>query len=135
MFYEFAVSVPANTTEASPVTRYLEIAHGIITGIDIQFPIGCMGLAHCRLEHHMFGSLPTNISGSFSTDGYIISVRTPIEFYQAPYDIRATLWNDDDTYPHALTIRIDEADSKAAVWFMGLMKALERFLKMVGFKA
>jgi hypothetical protein len=134
MFYEFSVTVPANTTKGSPVTEYLKLAHGIITGIDVQFPIGCFGLAHAQLFHHSFGQLPTNRQGSFSTDGYIIHVESPLEFTKAPYQVKALCWNTDDTYQHIITFRFDVVESKAQIWFMSILKGLEQLLKLFKIK-
>jgi hypothetical protein len=134
MFYEYAITVPASTTERSPVKQYLKLAHGIIQEIDIQFPIGCFGLAHARLEHHSFGSLPNNPQGSFATDGYIIEIKSPLEFYKAPYQVKATCWNDDDTYAHTITIRFDVVEAKAYLWLMAVLKGVEKMLKLMGIK-
>jgi hypothetical protein len=130
MFYEFSVTVPANTAKGSPVTENLKLAHGIIIGIDVQFPIGCMGLAHAQLRHHSFGQLPTNPQGSFATDGYIIRVETPMEFTKAPYQVKAVCWNTDDTYQHIITFRFDMAETKAQIWFLSILKGLEQLLKL-----
>lgn len=134
MFYEYAIEVPASTTEAVPVTEDLKLAHGIIQGVDVQFPIGCFGLAHCRLTHHSFGELPSNPDGDFSTDGYIVQVRSPIEFTSEPFEVKAICWNDDDTYTHTITIRFDVVETKAMMWMLGILKGLEKMLKLMGVK-
>uniref|UniRef100_A0A6M3M801 Uncharacterized protein n=1 Tax=viral metagenome TaxID=1070528 RepID=A0A6M3M801_9ZZZZ len=134
MFYEFAITVPANTTQASPKKQELELTHGIIQRIDVQFPIGTLALAHCRLEHHSFGHLPTNPTGSFATDGFIIPVDEYLEFFSAPYKIKAICWNDDDTYAHTVTIRISIMESKRVLMFMNILKGLTKLLQLMGIK-
>lgn len=134
MFYEFAITVPANTTESSPKKEDLHLTKGIIHRIEIQFPIGCMGLAHCRLQHHSFGTLPTNPSGSFATDGYTIPIDENLEFFAAHYKIKAICWNDDDTYPHTITIRFGILESKTAIFFMSILKGLAKMLRLMGIK-
>ena len=134
MFYDFAILVPVNTSESSPAEQDLKLTHGIIHRIEVQFPIGTLALAHCRLEHHSFGELPTNPSGSFATDGYTIPIDEYLEFFAEPYIIRATCWNDDDTYPHTITVRIGMLESKRTLMLLAVINGLMKFLSMVGIK-
>jgi len=134
MFYEFAISVPKSTTQGTPKTQKLRLAHGVIHRVEVQFPIGTQALAHARLEHHSFGGLPTNPQGNFCSDGYIIPVDEYLEFFSAPYEVTAILWNDDDTYAHTITFRFGIWESKIAVFIMSVFKGLAKFLKMVGIK-
>mgnify|MGYP001611554353 FL=1 len=134
MHYEFNITVPANTTERAPVTRELHVSNGLIYDGAVQFPIGCFGLARCRLEHHSFGSLPTNRESYYSSDGYLVPIGAPIMLDAEPYIIRATCWNEDDTYQHVVTIRFEMASGKLVLGFMSLVAGLQKFLKMVGVK-
>jgi hypothetical protein len=134
MFYEFAITVPANTASSAPKEEDLKVTNGIIHRIEVQFPIGTRALTHCRLEHHSFSELPTNPSGDFATDGYTIPIDEYLEFFSAPFVIKAVCWNDDDTYPHTLTIRIGILESKRVIMFMNILKGLTKFLQLVGIK-
>lgn len=134
MYYEFAITVPANTSQSSPKEEDLKLTHGIIHRIEVQFPIGTLALAHCRLEHHTFGELPTNPSGSFASDGYTIPIDEYLEFFSEPYIIRAVCWNDDDTYPHTVTVRIGILESKRALMLLSVIKGLMKMLKLMGIK-
>lgn len=134
MYYDFAIPVAVGKTEDEPIEEDLKLTHGIIHRIEVQFPIGTAALAHCRLLHHSFGHLPTNPSGSFATDGYVIPIDENLEFFSEPYIIRAVCWNDDDTYPHTITIRFGILESKTAIFFMGVMKGLAKMLKLMGIK-
>ena len=134
MFYEFAITVAKDTAQSSPKKQDLHLAKGIIHRIELQFPIGCAGLAHVRLRHHSFGQLPTNPSGSFASDGYPIPIDENLEFFSEPYIIKAILWNDDDTYAHTITIRVGILESKTALFFMSVLKGLSKMLKLMGIK-
>lgn len=134
MYYEFAITVPANRAQSSPVEQYLQLTHGLIHHIEIQFPIGCAGLAHCQLRSPSFGSLPTNPQGSFASDGYFIPIDEHLEFFAEPYIIKAVLWNDDETYPHIITIRVGMFESKTVIWIMGIFKGMAKLLKLMGIK-
>lgn len=134
MFYDFAITVPANTAEASPVNEDLKLAHGIIHRIEVEFPVGCRKSTHCRLLHHSFGHLPTNPQGSFATDGYVIVITSPIEFYTRPYTIKAICWNLATDYPHTVTLRFDIVESKWALLLMNLLKRLDKLLSFMGIR-
>lgn len=134
MYYDFAITVPANTTATSPLETELKLTHGIIHRVEVQFPIGTRALTHCRLLHHTFGHLPTNPSGSFASDGYTIPIDENLEFFSEPYIIKAVCWNDDDTWAHTVTIRFGIMESKTAIFFMGVMKGLAKMLKLMGIK-
>ena len=134
MYYEFDITVPANTAESAPVTEDLQLCRGVIHRIEVQFPIGTFGLAHCRLTHHLFGQLPTNPEGDFSSDGYIIPIDENLEFYSEPYAIKGIFWNDDDTYPHTITVRVGILDAKTPLFILSIFKGLAKMLKLMGIK-
>ncbi len=134
MFYEYGVTIPKSKAETTPTTQDLRLAKGVIHKVHVQFPIGCAGLVHCRLTHHSFGELPTNPDGSFSSDGYIVSSESPLEFFKEPYIIKFIGWNEDDTYAHTVTVRFDIIESQAYIWLLSLFKGIEKMLKLVGIK-
>lgn len=134
MYYEFAISVPKSTAQTAPVTQTLKLAKGIIQRIEVEFPIGTQALTHCQLTSHNFGQLPSNLSGSFATDGFRRVVESPLDFQSSPYIVKATLWNDDDTYPHKVTIIFDIVDSKPILMVLSVFKGLQKMLKLMGIK-
>jgi hypothetical protein len=134
MFYDFAITVPKSTTEAAPVTEELKLTHGVIHRIEVQFPVGTMALAHCQLRHWEHQAWPTNPPGSFASDGYTIVIDENFELDTAPYTLKAVCWNDDDTYPHIITVRVGVMESETAIFIIKALKALVKFLQMVGIK-
>jgi len=134
MFYDFAITVPKETTESAPVTEELKLTHGVIHRIEVEFPIGTLALAHCRLLHWEHQAWPTNPPGSFATDGYTIGIDENFELDTAPYTLKAVCWNDDDTYAHTITIRVGVMESETAIFIIKALKALVKFLQMVGIK-
>lgn len=134
MFYEFAIKITKDTAESSPKTQYLKVAHGIVQRIDIQFPVGCAGLAHCRLDYHRLLTFPADRTKNISSDGFIISIEGPYELFTPPYRFKATLWNTDDTYDHTVTIRVDMVESEAAIRLAKILTGLTGLLKLMGIK-
>jgi hypothetical protein len=132
MFYDFAITIPANTPKASPVVTELKLTAGVIHRVEIQFPAGCMGLAHIAINDGLHQLLPTNPDGDFASDDYVIPID---EYYPMPggdYILTARGWNMDDTYPHTLSVRIGILSGDVIAPLSGLGGALKKFLKLVG---
>jgi len=106
MIYSFNISTPANTLEADRVKTVLKLTAGIIHQLDILFPTGCAGLLYVALNHGLHQVWPSNDKEYFHTDGDKISFK---EFYELKSDVNTLdvyTYNLDDTYPHAIIIRL-----------------------------
>ena len=134
MFYDFAITVPKSTTEAIPVEQAMKLTKGVIHRVEIQFPIGTLALAHCKIYHDEHQFLPTNPEGSFASDGYVIPIDENFELSTVPYSLKARCWNDDDTYQHIITIRVGVLGGEWAILLMKVIKGLVKFLSLVGIK-
>ena len=132
MFYDYAILVPAKTARRDAEPQDLELTKGVIHRIEVQFPIGCRALAHCVLEHEGHQFLPTNPDGNFASDGYVIPIDEYYELKTDPYKLKAICWNEDDTYPHVITIRVGILSKEVLTPLAGLGGALKRFLKFIG---
>lgn len=132
MFYDFAVTVPASTAEASPVTQGMKLTTGIVHRVEVQFPAGCAGLAHCAVEHDGHQFLPTNPDGDFASDDFTVVIDEHYELKKGNTLMRARAWNDDDTYQHTITIRVGIMDSKLWLTLLKVITGLQKMLKLVG---
>lgn len=106
MLFTADVNIPKNTTEAAPVTQMLKVAHGIITWVSVLFPPGCARLAHCVILHHEHQIFPSTEGMDLAGDTFPIEWDEYYECYQPPYELKLKAWNEDDTYPHKITIRV-----------------------------
>lgn len=134
MYYEFDITVPANTAKTNPVKQELLLCKGIIHRVEIQFPIGTRALVHGRLKHHLFGQLPTNPEGDFKADGYIIPIDENLEFNAEPYKFDAEFWSEADTYDYIVTVRVGIFKDKTSIFVLSVLKGLATFLKLMGIK-
>ena len=134
MFYDFAFTIDKETAEDAAEPQELKLTHGIIHHVEVQFPIGTRAPAHCRILHHAHQVWPTNPQGSFASDGYTIPIDENYEFFEEPYTLTAICWNDDDTFPHTITIRVGILESKTALLMMKVIKGLVSFLKLARIK-
>ena len=115
MLFTANVTVAAETTEASPTTEVLKIAHGIITRFSVLFPPGCAGLVHCVILHHEHQIAPSTENMNLSGDTFPIEWDEYYESYQPPYELKIKAWNEDDTFPHTVTVRVAILPRKAIV--------------------
>lgn len=128
MLFVWEIVVPKNTTRDNPEIRDLYLATGIITWYSFLFPPGCAGLVHCSVLHHNHQIVPSKLHATkritaagatvhevkdLSGDMFPIEWTDYYELYGMPYMLEARCWNEDDTYPHTITIRIAVLPRKA----------------------
>ena len=130
MLFTVDINVPANTTKADPEEKILEIAHGIITWVSVLFPPGCHRLAHCIILHHEHQIAPSTENMDLAGDTSPIEWNEYYESYQPPYELKIKCWNEDDTYPHKITVRIAVLPRKAIV-ALAITEALKGLFAML----
>ena len=130
MLFTWNITIPKNTTFASPVVRELRLAHGIITWYSILFPPGCAGLAHCTIHHYSKQIVPSVESMDLKGDAFPIEWNDYYEMYAEPYILKFTGWNLDDTYPHTIYIRIAILPRKA-ILALAIVDALKNVFSIL----
>lgn len=132
MFYNFAITVLANTLESAPKEQEMKLTAGVIQEVNILFPPGLDGMVKLRIMEGGHQFLPTNPEGYFATDNEVIVI--PGQYYELkePYTLKAVAYSPDTTYNHTIDVRIDvirpEEVEKQSSWIM----AIKKFLKLVG---
>lgn len=104
MLFSASITIPKNTTEASPEILILKIAHGIITKFMVRPRPGHAALAHLVILHHEHQIAPSTENMDFSGDTFPIDWEEYYESYQPPYELKLKGWNTDDTYPHTFDV-------------------------------
>jgi hypothetical protein len=125
MFYEYRLTVPANTPDDSPLTQEVTLSPGRIIAMAVQLPRGCVGLVHAQIWRSLDIHWPSNPDSSFSGDAVVIE-------WQESYDLDPTAprlvlaaWNLDDTFPHTVTFRINVLAQETVDQHGHAMSALE----------
>lgn len=106
MFYEYDVAIPANTTALAPLKVDLDLNWGVVEYVGVQIPDGVFGLAHLTLWYGAHQVAPVNERENIKGNNATIEWKENVEMFQEPFYLRAVAWNEDDTYPHTLTVRI-----------------------------
>lgn len=117
MLFEASITIPKNTTQASPAAETLKIAHGIITKFMIRPRPGHAALAHLVILHHEHQIAPSTENMDFSGDTFPIDWEEYYESYQPPYELKLKGWNDDDTYSHTFDVFVAILPRKAIIAF------------------
>ena len=132
MFYDFSITVPANTPEYAPIEEILPLTAGVVQKLSIQFPRGTFALVHVKLFYHEYQVWPTNPDGSFNADGYPLEWEESYPLDTEPYEMKAVLWSDADTYDYDINIRLSILRTEDVEKQSGVISALKSFLKLVG---
>ena len=106
MFYDFTITIPARTTTADPIRQVIDLTHGRIHRIVVDFPPGCAKLVHLVILEHDHQVWPTNIDESFSADGYAIEFDEDYPLHKAPYALVLKGWAPYTRHSHDITVRI-----------------------------
>ena len=134
MYYDFAITVGKKGSDTERVEQELNLTHGIIHRVEIQFPIGTRALAHCQIFHRRHQVWPTNIDSSFASDGYVIPIDEHYDLTEPPHTLLAICWNEDDTYAHTITVRVGILPREVLTPFAGIGSKLQKLLKLMGIK-
>jgi len=116
MIYDFEISTPANTARTAPVETTLELTPGVIHKLDILFPPGPAGLLHMVIMRELTQLWPSNPDGNFASDDEVISYPEYYDLLEAPHELQAVTWNEDDTYDHIVHVRFGILES----WQLGI---------------
>jgi len=106
MFYSFDLTIPANTPAGSPVSQVCVVSSGVVNRVMFVFPTGCATLAHVRVYRAGHQLWPSNLDGSFASDGEFLDFDEDYPVSDLPWEFTFVGWNDDDTYSHTVTLRL-----------------------------
>jgi len=106
VIYVTDVEIAAETEKASPDLVVLKVTRGLVYRVEIEFPLGCEGLAGVQVYDGGFQVWPINpgewlkkAHGTISFDDLYLKLQPPYQFTIHGY-------NSDDTYTHTPIVRI-----------------------------
>jgi len=115
MLFTKDITVPKNTTAASPHTEILKIAHGIITWVSVLFPPGCHGMVYATISHHEHQIAPSTESMAMRGDEHPVEWNEYYESYQPAYELKVKLWSPGTAYDHTITVKVAILPRKAII--------------------
>lgn len=129
MDYWFAVTTDADTEEADAVETELKLTSGIITKVWMMHPEGCHGLAYASIWKGGHQLYPNNPESAYHGNDVPMIWEDNYELL-APALLKLKTWNLDDTYNHAVYVRItvlrplEDPNLKAMVTLLEDLKML-----------
>lgn len=106
MIYTAHITTPANTAATAPVVTNLQLVRGVIHLVEFEFPPGNQFLHRLKVLREGRSLFPTNPDGYLTADGNLIAYREYVEIRDIPTRLRIETWNLDDTYDHAVLVRV-----------------------------
>ena len=107
MFYVFPLTIPASTPETAKQITTLELARGTVKRVNVEFPAGHVGLTHLFLRRGLYQVWPSNPEANFKSSNETIAWEDDYKLDTQPYHFVAYAWNEDDTYEHTITVRLE----------------------------
>jgi len=128
VFFQATLTIQANTTELSPVTGRLKVAPGITDYVFIGFPPGPRGLVRFAVWRSNYPLWPSVPGEWFAWDNHVYTFRDRYPITDEPLELILKGWNEDDTYPHAVTfaLTIETAPDEQE------LRDLRRSMEMLG---
>lgn len=105
MDYWFDKTTLQNTAKESALEKELQLCAGVITHVWLYHPEGCHGLAHASIwigGHQLYPAGPDD-----DYHGNAVPMDFEDQFkLEIPALLKLVTWNEDDTYPHRVYVRI-----------------------------
>ena len=130
MFFTLEVTIPALTTESAPKLDILKLAAGVITHISNKFPAGCHGLVGVRLFHEESQIIPIGRGSWVRGDDETVPSPEYYDLGKGAKELEFVGINEDDTYPHTVTVRVNVLPKEAAS-LMPLISFIEKLAKRI----
>lgn len=125
MFFDFDITVPANTAKTAPQKTKATIVIGTITQAVVFIPPGSNGLAHLKVLWGLHQLFPSNQDGDFSASGQQLAWPEDIQIDEQPAELTLVAWNDDDTYDHSIHFSIAILPSQSGSSIQSIINALQ----------
>jgi len=132
MFYDFVLTVPANTAVADPAEKRMKLTAGIIHRVEIDYPIGTRALVHVKVLRGGHQLFPTNPSGDIATDGHVVAWDEHEELSPGDTELVAYGWSTANTYSYDIAIRLGILPKAVIYPLTGLTGSLKKLVSFLG---
>ena len=107
MFYDIPLTIPANTLASAPIEQDVKLTHGVITHVEVEFPIGCHGMVSVYIRRGLHQVWPTNPDSKFASDGRALVWNEYYELFDEPYILTVGGYSPGTSYDHEITFRFE----------------------------
>ena len=106
MRYRQGLTIPAGTVQSDPEVVELEVAPGIITEVEINFPAGHSGLTYVQIYYQERQIFPTTPGIAFRGDDTLISFSESWAILEVPHILEIRGWSPSAIYDHTVFVDI-----------------------------
>jgi len=134
VLYETDLLVPAGTTQDNPAEVDLELTHGVITRIEVEFNYGPNYLVQAYLRTSLHQIWPLNPEGKATGDGGVVGSNEYVELLSDPYVVTCGAYSPLCSYDHTLRFRVELSDQDVAERNSNMSGVLDKLLQLLGVK-
>lgn len=107
MLFTYNLTVPAGTTNASPVSYKMALSAGKIKTVEIDFPAGCHSLVNIRIMRQNSQIVPLSTGQYITGDDETITANVDKELGTVDFSVTLEGSSPTAVYDHIITIRIN----------------------------
>lgn len=107
MFYEFTLTVPADTKANDPQELDVHLTHGVITYIEIEFAPGCHRMVEAYIRDGLHQLVPTNPDERIKSSGRAVAFDEYYELLTPPYLLTIGGFSPGSAYDHEIIFRFE----------------------------
>jgi len=134
VFYDYEITVPANTLDDSPVVTELKLSAGIINWVELRFRYGPSFMVKVKIFQGGHQVWPTNQEGAFSDDGRPIAFSENFELDAGQNVLTVVCTSPGTKYDHVINLRLGILPPEVVQPFSGVSGMLNKFLNFMGVK-
>lgn len=106
MIYTANITTVKNTAVTSLKRTVLHVTKGLVYKVEFYFPSGSAGLMGAAVFDGLFQVWPSTVGEFFHSDDETIGFDDMYLKEAAPYQLDIYTYNTDDTYDHAVAVRV-----------------------------
>jgi hypothetical protein len=134
VLYDFALTIPADTSPSAPVEVDVNLTNGVITRLEVEFHPGCNGMVYAYIRKGLHQLFPINPDGKARTDGGVVSAATYIELFYPPYELTLGGYSPGTAYDHEIIFRLELTPREVAERGKFSATILDTLLRLLGVK-
>ena len=112
MHYSYEMTFTAGTDKTTQEKLEMPCAWGVLTNVVISFAAGCHGKVHVHIDEGLHQVFPTNPSGDYAFDDYVLEIRDKYLLSTGTRKIVLKGWNE-GVYDHLIHVAFEVEPSEA----------------------
>lgn len=112
MIYTANITTVKNTAQTALKKTVIHVTKGLVYKVEFYFPPGPSGLMGLAVFDGLYQVWPSSVGEFFVSDNETISFDDMYLKESAPYEFQCYTYNEDDKYPHFVSVRIGLVSSE-----------------------